>query len=125
MTHEEFDRLCSTHFTSQIKETSEDGLVMAYRHDDKIQLIIEHMPVHGLMQMLSQLAYVIENPLLVVAAVKEGLERGEGVSLECLAIGGNQETGDKLVQMLEAKLSSNEEVEWPDGLDILGATSES
>ena len=82
MTHEEFDQICTEHLQSQIKPESEDGLILAYRHEERLQLIIEHMPVHGLMELVSYLISTIGNPFLAMAAVTDGLERIDGVGVE-------------------------------------------
>lgn len=118
MTHEEFEQLCTQHFKSHIKPDSDDSLVMAYRHDDKIQLIVEHMPVYGLMQIISHLVSTLGEPFLVMAAVTEGLERISGVGVECIVGKGDQEAGDELVEMIKAKLGAEDEIEWPSEIGI-------
>lgn len=91
---------------------------MAYKHDEKIQLIVEHMPVHGLMQIISHLVFTLGEPLLAIAAVTEGLERIQGVEVECITNRSEQVVGDELLEMLKAKLNIKDEVEWPSEISI-------
>lgn len=118
MTHEEFDQICTKYLKSQIKPESEDGLILAYRHEERLQLIIEHMPVHGLMELVSYLILTLGDPFLVMAAVADGLERIDGVGVERITSTGGQDEANGLREAVRVGPVNEEAVEWPEDIDV-------
>ena len=118
MTHEEFDQICTEHLKSQIKPEAEDGLILACRHEERLQLIIEHMPVHGLMEIVSYLISTTGNPFLAMAAVTDGLERIDGVGVERITSTGGQDEASGLREAVRVEPVTEEAVEWPEDIDV-------